>query len=115
MGRDHRDEAYLSHILEQCEVIMSVSGRITADEFLSDKIYQNAVIRSLEVIGEAAKQVSAEFRSTHPELPWREMAGTRDRLIHGYFSVNLEEVLDMMRKDIPDLYSQLREILSSGR
>ena len=78
---------------------------------MADKIYQNAVIRSLEVIGEAAKQVSTEFRSEHPELPWREMAGTRDRLIHGYFSVNLEEIRMMMQDDIPALYVQVKEIL----
>jgi uncharacterized protein with HEPN domain len=106
---------YLSHIHEQCEVILSVSERITFDEFLTDKIYQNAVIRSLEVIGEAAKQVSTEFRHQHPELPWREMAGTRDRLIHGYFSVNLEEIRMMMRDDIPALYEQVKEILALHR
>ena len=75
-------------------------------------MYQNAVIRSLEVIGEAAKQVSPAFRSQHPELPWREMAGTRDRLIHGYFSVNLEEIRIMMQDDIPSLYVQVKEILA---
>ena len=106
---------YLSHIHEQCEVILSVSETITFDEFLTDKIYQNAVIRSLEVIGEAAKQVSTEFRHQHPELPWREMAGTRDRLIHGYFSVNLEEIRMMMRDDIPALYAQVKEILALNR
>lgn len=108
-----RDLVYVSHIFEQCEIILSVSGRISFDEFLADKIYQNAVIRSLEVIGEAAKLVSAEFRSLHPELPWREMAGTRDRLIHGYFSVNLEEVRMMMRDDIPVLYAQVKGLLAS--
>ena len=107
-----RDLVYLSHIFEQCEVILDVSKRISFDEFFSDKIYQNAVIRSLEVIGEAAKQVSAEFRRQHPELPWREMAGTRDRLIHGYFSVNLEEIRIMMQDDIPALYIQIKEILT---
>ncbi len=108
-----RDLVYLAHISEQCEIILSVSEKITSEEFLADKIYQNAIIRSLEVIGEAAKQVSAEFRTLHPELPWREMAGTRDRLIHGYFSVNLEEILMMMHDDIPALHSQVKYLLLS--
>ncbi len=66
------------------------------------------------MIGEATKQVSTEYRSLHPELPWRGMAGTRDRLIHGYFSVNLEEILIMMRDDIPALYVQVKDLLASN-
>ena len=70
-----------------------------------------ALVRLIEVLGEAAKGVSQTFRETHPEISWREIAGTRDRLIHGYFDVDLNIVWQIVTKDLPALILQLEKIL----
>ena len=72
---------------------------------------QDAVVRNLEVIGEATKRLSAELRDKHPSLPWRQIAGLRDVLIHDYGNVDIEEVWAIVKKDLPDLKQQVDEIL----
>ena len=72
-----------------------------------------AVIRLIEVLGEAAKQVSAATRAAHSQIPWKEIAGTRDRLIHGYFDVDLDIVWTIVTEDIPALVEQLEGIVDS--
>jgi uncharacterized protein with HEPN domain len=69
------------------------------------------LIRLLEIIGEAANAVSEETRRAHPHVPWRKMVGLRNRLIHGYFNVNLHVVWDTLRGDLPDLIPALEEVL----
>ncbi len=85
------DILFLRHILEEIDDIEALvaEGRSTFD---SQRKNQKAMIRSLEVIGEAVKHISDEARSLQPQIPWRQIAGMRDRLIHGYFTVNLEGV-----------------------
>jgi uncharacterized protein with HEPN domain len=68
-------------------------------------------VRLLEVIGEAARGVSPEFRNSHPDLPWKNMVGMRDRLIHGYYDINLDVVWKTVTEDLPPLISQLEEII----
>jgi uncharacterized protein with HEPN domain len=89
---EERDEAlYLADFRDAVEKILRYTsgGR---DEFFADSMRQDAVIRNLEVMGEAVRKVSAETREAHPEVPWRQIAATRDRVIHGYFTVDLEIV-----------------------
>jgi len=79
--------------------------------FITSRLHQNAVIRSLEVIGEAAGKVSETFRSAHPEIPWQKIRGMRHRLIHGYSEVELDIVWDVVRNYLPKLIVSLRTVV----
>jgi uncharacterized protein with HEPN domain len=102
---------YLRHIVDEAEFVStSVRGR-TRDDFLADEILKRAVVRGLEVIGEAAKQVPESIRGRGPLIEWRAMAGIRDRLIHAYFGVDYEIVWDVAVTKIPTLISEVRTLL----
>jgi len=78
----------------------------------SDEMLALAVIRLLEVIGEAARGLSEDFRNRNPEIPWKQIAGARDRLIHGYFDVDLDIIWGILTSDLPSLITELEKILS---
>ena len=73
---------------------------------------QDAVIRNIQIIGEAANRVSCEFIARHNVIPWRDIAGMRHRLIHGYFKVNLHIVWKVIEKDLPKLETQIQDLLN---
>jgi len=75
-----------------------------------NNLIQDGVIRQLEIIGEATKRLSKEFKDRYPEIPWKDIAGMRDKLIHGYFGVDLDAVWDTAKKDIPGLRGKIEEI-----
>ena len=99
-------------MLSADEAILFVEG-MTFDEFRNDKKTINAVVRSLEVIGEATKHLPASFRNEHSDVPWRQLAGMRDRLIHGYFGVDLEIVWDTVQQMLPQLLVVTNKILNT--
>lgn len=107
------DEVYLRHILECIENIELYCPNGKKD-FFSSKLIQDAVIRNLEVIGEATKNISQTLRQQHPILPWREMAGLRDVLIHNYFGIDNEIVWNVVEKEIPTLKDQIKKILNTN-
>ncbi len=109
MSFEPRD--YLGHILAEAEYLLSTSQGVTSTDFAADETLQRAFVRSLEIIGEAAKKVPDSFRAEHPDIAWRAMAGMRDRLIHDYFGVDYEIVWDVVRNHIPDLRRQIATIL----
>ena len=98
-----RDEAHLLDILKAARLAIQFKGPTEKRDFLSDAKTQSAVLHQLMVIGEAVKRLSPGFREAHPEIPWKLIAGTRDKLIHFYESVDLEEVWKMVTSDLPQL------------
>ncbi len=103
---------YIRHIWDEVEYLMDASSGVDPSDFYANATLQRAFIRSLEVIGEATKRLPPEFRSAYPHVDWRGMAGMRDRLIHGYFGVDLELVWDVVQTRVPDLRAALRPLLA---
>ena len=98
-----RDEAYLLDILLAARKALKFVDGIDRNEFEDNELVQNAVMRPLEINGEASAKISKEFRKTHSEIPWREMVGLRNRIIHEYFRIDFGAVRDTIHKDIPKL------------
>lgn len=109
MSRSGRE--YLRHILDEADYLFRHARGLDRARFLDDETLQRAFVRSLEVIGEASKNLPDEVRQRHPEIDWRGMAGMRDRLIHAYFGVDFELVWDVIESRIPRLREELRKIL----
>jgi uncharacterized protein with HEPN domain len=105
-----RDRAYLEHMLEAIARIRRYVGRKRRTAFLRDPLLQDAVIRNIEIVGEAAGRLAPEFGAGHPEIPWREIVGMRHRLIHGYLKVNLHTVWEVVERDLPALEPGLRAL-----
>ena len=104
-----RDELYLAHIVEAIAAIerFTAGGR---EMFFANDMVQSAVIRQLEIVGEAAKNLSVELTQREAGVPWKQIAGARDRLIHGYFRVDLNAVWVMVERDLPTLRDNIRRI-----
>jgi uncharacterized protein with HEPN domain len=109
MSYEPRD--YLRHILVEADYLVGQSAGLSFDVFAADETLRRAFVRSLEIIGEAAKKVPDDFREAHADIEWRAMAGMRDRLIHDYFGVDFELVWDVVRTRIPKLRDRLASIL----
>lgn len=105
-----RDRAYLLHIPQAIERIETyvAPGR---DAFLAEGMRQDAVVRQLEIVGEATKRLSQELRVRFPDIPWRDVAGLRDVLIHDYMGVDLLEVWEITQRDVPALKSRVASIV----
>jgi uncharacterized protein with HEPN domain len=102
---------YLKHINDECLYLLSVSKNLLFEDFIEDETLKRAVVRSLEIIGEATKKISADFKVKWNSIPWKNMAGMRDRLIHDYIGVNYAIVWDVMLNKIPEMQKQISEIL----
>ena len=106
-----RDKAYILDILEAARLAVEYIGDRSKDEFLKDIQCQDAVVRRFGIIGEAARRISDELKSTHPEIPWNEMIGMRNVMIHEYDDVDMVIVWDTVKKDIPSLISTIEKVL----
>ena len=101
---------YLDDILDGVEKINRYTGEMTYEEFVGDSKTVDAVLRNFEVIGEAAKNVPDEIRQEYDDVPWAEMAGMRDKLIHGYATVELQIVWTTIQEEIPVLKTQIESV-----
>jgi uncharacterized protein with HEPN domain len=111
MERD--DTVYLLHILDAIGQVESYLEGVSPARFLRDKLRQDAVVRQLEIVGEATSNVSTVLRQAHPEVPWGSIIGMRNRMIHAYFNVNLAIVWEVAQNDLPGLKEQVKLILQT--
>lgn len=101
---------YIEHILENINDIEEFSKGLTKNELLKDKLRQKAIVRSIEIIGEAAKNIPENVKVNYKEIEWRKIAGTRDRIIHHYFGVDLDIIWEIIKRDLPILKSQMEKL-----
>jgi len=106
-----RDEVYLLDMLLAARKAIKFIDGIDHIEFQDNEIIQNAVMRPLEIIGEASARISTEFRKAHPGIPWRDMVGLRNRLIHEYFRIDFDAVWDTIQNDLPSLIEQIEPLI----
>ena len=106
-----RDEPYLQDIYAAIKDIEKFTEKTNEEQFLKNKEKQYAVMRAIEIIGEATKNMSRDLKTKYPDVPWKIIAGMRDKLIHAYFGVKPVRVWEVTQKDIPKLKKQIAEIL----
>src|SRR5262245_5104315 len=106
-----RDPAYLIDILLEARRIQKFTLGIDQAEFERDDLRQYAVVRCIEIIGEATRRLSQEFRANHPDIPWKEIACMRSKLIHDYDQIDLKEVWKVIRDDIPALIMRIEPLV----
>ena len=105
---------FLQHILESVEKIEGFTKNISKEDFLKSTETQDAVIRRLEIIGEATKNLPEKFIKRYPEIPWSELARLRDKLIHSYFGVDLHLTFEIVKRDLPKLKKQISKIVKDN-
>lgn len=101
------DELYVEHILEAIEKIEKFAAGLEFKNFQNDEKSQSAIVREISVIGEAAKNLSEEFKKSRPLIPWKDVMGMRDTLIHDYFEIDLDIVWGTIKENLPDLKQKI--------
>lgn len=105
------DRIYLEHIIDETAFIIKESRQLKFDDLIKNEVLKRAIIRSLEIIGEAIKNISKELKDRHPDIEWKKIAGIRDKLIHDYFGVDWNIVWDVINVQIHDLNVKINKIL----
>ena len=102
---------FIGHIAESIEKIENFSKGLSKEDFFKDEMRQSAIVRQIEIIGEASKNITGSFRNKYPNVPWKAIIGTRDKIIHHYFGVDLEAVWRILEKDIFELKKEISKII----
>ena len=110
----HSAVDFLRHISVEIEFCLTATVNFSYEDFVEDPVMTRAVVRSLEIIGEATKKIHPDFTASFPLVPWRDMAGMRDRLIHDYFGVDYEIVWFTVREDLAVLQSWMPELIAAA-
>ena len=108
-----RDDALLLDMLLACRKLVRFTKGMTASNFITNELVQSAVIRELQVLGDAARLVTEATRNLYTDIPWRVMTGMRNRLVHAYFDIRLEAVWNTIQSDIPSLITSLEATIST--
>jgi len=114
MSKKRRDKDFIGDIQEAMEAVAGYTRGLTYKTFLEDRKTQDAVVRNFEVMGEAAKNISSAFRGKYPDVPWKEIAGLRDKLIHFYFGIDYKIIWNITRKSLPNLRKQIKTIAKAA-
>ncbi len=104
---------YLQHILNETQYLTDRAKGLNKDKFMRDETLKRAFVRSIEIIGEATKQVPDDLKQKYSHIEWRAMAGMRDRLIHGYFGVDYDIVWDVVVNKVPVLEQEIKHIIQN--
>ncbi|MDP2479822.1 MAG: DUF86 domain-containing protein [Candidatus Palauibacterales bacterium] len=109
MSAPRDDSVYVAHIREAIHRVQSYIHGLTKEAFLETPLVQDAVIRQLQIIGEAAKRLSSDYRTCTSDIPWSDITGMREKLVHDYMGVDLEAVWETVTRDVPELRERLGE------
>ena len=112
MSRDYRQ--WLEDILEGCGKILRFTAQMSLDEFVEDEKTYDAVVRNLEIIGEAAKNVPDDIRLRYPSIEWRKIAGLRDIIAHEYFGIDNDILWDIIQNKVGSLQEEVRKLMDNG-
>ena len=107
------DDAYLLDMLVAARKAVAFAADLPYQEFARSDLHQNAILKALEVVGEAASRISDDFKTVHPEIPWRQIVGFRNRIVHAYFEIDLGVVWQVVQDDLPVLISLLEPLAPS--
>ena len=106
-----KDKPYIQHVYEALRDIEKFLKGVNEESFYKNKEKQFAVIRALEIIGEAVKNITPAFKSKYPDIPWKKVAGMRDVLIHQYFGIKLDRIWEACKKEVPELKKSIQLII----
>ena len=104
------DEVFINHILEEIEFLKKISMNLEIEDLMDDEVLKRAIPRSLEIIGEAAKNISDNLKNKHPDIEWRKITGLRDKLIHAYFGIDWDIVWDVLKNRLSGMEESLRNL-----
>jgi uncharacterized protein with HEPN domain len=108
-----QNNIYLKHILDEINYLINESSFLSYDKFVNNETLKRSFTRSIEIIGEASKNLNEEFRKKYPEIEWKKLAGMRDKLIHHYFGVDYNVIWDFVKNKSNDLKLKIEKILKS--
>ena len=107
---EKEDLIFIEHIIDSIDAIADFSKEMSKGAFLSSRLKQSAIVREIEIIGEAAKNISEKLKKEHSEIEWKEISATRDKMIHHYFGVDLDIIWNIIKKNLPELKKQVLKI-----